>query len=38
VCDEKEKADKLFYYLLDEINPDDYHKFQFFRGAPLISE
>ncbi len=36
VCDEKEKAEKLFHYLLKEINPIDYHKFQFFRGKPPI--
>jgi S-adenosylmethionine decarboxylase proenzyme len=34
VCDAIKKADKLFQYLLSEINPDDYHKFQFFRGKP----
>ncbi len=38
VCDEKEKAEQLFLYLLNEINPIDYHKFQFFRGKSLISE
>lgn len=36
VCDEKEKAEKLFLYLLKAINPIDYHKFQFFRGKPPI--
>ncbi|MFX0171230.1 MAG: adenosylmethionine decarboxylase [Candidatus Hodarchaeota archaeon] len=34
VCESTKKADKLFQYLLREINPDDYHKFQFFRGKP----
>jgi S-adenosylmethionine decarboxylase proenzyme len=37
VCDEKEKAEKLFLYLLNEINPLDYHRFQFFRGKSPIS-
>ncbi|MFX0205738.1 MAG: adenosylmethionine decarboxylase [Candidatus Hodarchaeota archaeon] len=34
VCEKTEKADRLFQYLLREINPEDYHKFQFFRGKP----
>ncbi|MFX0182799.1 MAG: adenosylmethionine decarboxylase [Candidatus Hodarchaeota archaeon] len=37
VCDVADKADKLFQYLLHEISPRDYHKFQFFRGKPPIS-
>jgi S-adenosylmethionine decarboxylase proenzyme len=34
VCEEAEKAEHLFSYLLQKINPIDYHKFQFFRGSP----
>lgn len=36
VCEEAEKAERLFEYLLDHINPVDYHKFQFFRGNPML--
>ncbi|UCG02229.1 MAG: adenosylmethionine decarboxylase [Candidatus Heimdallarchaeota archaeon] len=38
VCEASEKAEKLFQYLLKEINPMDYHKFQFFRGRPPVLE
>lgn len=38
VCEAREKAEKLFQYLLKAINPFDYHKFQFFRGRPPIIE
>ncbi|MFX1285729.1 MAG: adenosylmethionine decarboxylase [Promethearchaeota archaeon] len=34
VCEAREKAEKLFQYLLKVIEPLDYHKFQFFRGQP----
>ena len=38
VCEAREKAEKLFQYLLKTIDPLDYHKFQFFRGRPPTIE
>jgi len=38
VCEAKEKAETFFQYFLRRINPDDYHKFQFYRGRPPISD
>jgi len=37
VCEHAEKAEHLFMYLLQNINPIDYHKFQFFRGKPPLN-
>lgn len=37
VCERAEKAEHLFMYLLQNINPIDYHKFQFFRGKPPLN-
>jgi S-adenosylmethionine decarboxylase proenzyme len=37
VCERAEKAEHLFMYLLQHINPVDYHKFQFFRGKPPLN-
>ncbi len=38
VCEAKEKAETFFHYLLRSINPVDYHKFQFYRGHPPLSD
>jgi S-adenosylmethionine decarboxylase proenzyme len=38
VCEAKEKAETFFHYFLGRINPVDYHKFQFFRGRPQLSD
>ncbi len=37
VCEQADKAEYLFMYLLQKINPEDYHKFQFFRGKPPLN-
>ena len=34
VCEAKEKAEAFFHFLLQEIKPIDYHRFQFYRGKP----
>jgi S-adenosylmethionine decarboxylase proenzyme len=36
VCEASEKAEKFFRFLLNTINPVDYHKFQFYRGKPPV--
>jgi S-adenosylmethionine decarboxylase proenzyme len=38
VCEAKEKAETFFRYILKAINPADYHKFQFFRGRPPLTD
>ena len=38
VCEAEEKAETFFRFLLKSIEPIDFHKFQFYRGKPPISE
>ncbi|MFX0085069.1 MAG: adenosylmethionine decarboxylase [Candidatus Hodarchaeota archaeon] len=37
VCEQAKKAEDFFMYLIQNINPLDYHKFQFFRGKPPLN-
>ena len=37
VCEAEEKAEIFFKHLLEEIQPVDFHKFQFYRGRPPTS-